>query len=170
MTTIFLIGYMGSGKTTIGKLLADKMGYDFVDMDKLIEQKLFKSVSQIFAEQGEDAFRILEQECLHEVAEFNNTIISTGGGVPCFFDNMEFMNSHGLTIYLKLTPKELANRLENSRANIRPLLAERKGDELIQYISDGLAAREPFYDQAAFIAYGTIEEVVTKIYDFVSQH
>jgi len=160
---------MGSGKTTIGKLLATKMGYDFVDMDKHIEQKLFKSVSQIFAEQGEDEFRILERQCLHEVAEFTHTIISTGGGAPCFFDNMEFMNSHGLTIYLKLTPQELANRLETSRANIRPLLAGRKGEELIQFISNGLATREPFYAQAAFHTNGTIDEIVSQIFNFVSR-
>jgi len=169
MTRIFLIGYMGSGKTTIGKILAAKMGYSFLDMDKHIEEKTFKSVSQIFAEQGEDEFRKLEKQCLHEVSKFDKVIISTGGGVPCFFDNMEYMNAHGLTIYLKLTPDQLANRLETSRANKRPLLAERKGEELIRFIAEALEVREPFYNQAAFKTNGTIDEIVSQIYDYVSR-
>jgi len=169
MTRIFLIGYMGSGKTTIGKLLAAKMGYNFVDMDKHIEEKTFKSVSQIFAEQGENEFRQLEKECLHEIGEFERVIISTGGGVPCFFDNMEYMNNRGITIYLKLTPAQLANRLETSKANKRPLLAERKGDELIRFIADTLEVREPFYNRAAFHTNGTIDEIVSQIYNYVSR-
>lgn len=163
MTNVFLIGYMGSGKTTIGKLLAARLGYSFVDMDTHIEEKQFKTVSQIFAELGEAEFRLLEQKCLHEVAEFKNVVISTGGGAPCFFDNMEYMNAHGLTIYLKLTPTELVVRLEASHANKRPLLAGRKGDELRQFIADGLAKREPFYSQAAFSLSGEIEWTVTEI-------
>ncbi|HJV76841.1 MAG TPA: shikimate kinase [Paludibacter sp.] len=163
MKRIFLIGYMGSGKTTIGRLLAERLGYSFVDMDAHIEEKQFKTVSQIFAERGEQQFRILEQQCLHEVAEFDNAIISTGGGAPCFFDNMEYMNEHGLTIYLKLTASELAERLEASHANTRPLLANRKGEELCRFIADGLAKREPFYLQAAHSLSGDIEETVLKI-------
>lgn len=163
MKRIFLIGYMGSGKTTIGKLLAARLGYSFVDMDKHIEEKEFKSVSQIFAEKGEAEFRLIEQKCLHEVAEFENIVISTGGGAPCFFDNIRFMNAHGTTIYLKLSAAELADRLESSRANKRPLLAERKGEELQQFIAEGLAKREPFYEQAAYPVSGDIDEIVDKI-------
>ena len=163
MSRIFLIGYMGSGKTTVGRLLAAQLGYSFIDMDAYIEGKLFKSVSQIFNEQGEQHFRHLEQQCLHEIAEFQNVIISTGGGVPCFFDNMEFMNKSGMTIYLKLTSLELAERLENSHANKRPLLAERKGKELLQFVSNGLAKREVFYEQATYSVMGEIESVVEQI-------
>jgi len=168
MNRIFLIGYMGSGKTTIGKLLSEKLGYSFVDMDAHIEEKQFKSVSQIFAEKGENEFRILEKQCLQKVGLFENVIISTGGGAPCFFDNMDFMNSQGLTVYLKLTPEELKDRLENSHANKRPLLAERKGNELLQFITEGLAKREPFYLQAALQVNGTEEETVSKICHFLS--
>ncbi|MHB9141455.1 MAG: shikimate kinase [Paludibacter sp.] len=163
MKRIFLIGYMGSGKTTIGKLLAARLGFSFVDMDKHIEEKEFKSVSQIFAEKGESEFRLIEQKCLHEVAEFENIVISTGGGAPCFFDNIRFMNTHGTTVYLKLSAAELADRLESSRANKRPLLAERKGEELQQFIAEGLAKREPFYEQAAYSVSGDIDEVVDQI-------
>jgi len=163
MNRIFLIGYMGSGKTTVGKLLAAKLGYSFVDMDVHIEEKLFKSVSQIFAELGEEQFRLLERQSLYEVAKFDRVVISTGGGAPCFFDNMGYMNEQGMTVYLKLSPEELAERLELSRANKRPLLAGRKGEELRRFISDGLAKREPFYAQAAYTVSGEIESTVSQI-------
>jgi len=167
MKRIFLIGYMGSGKTTIGKLLAARLGFSFVDMDKHIEEKEFKSVSQIFAEKGEREFRLIEQKCLYEVSEFENIVISTGGGAPCFFDNIRFMNTHGTTVYLKLSAAELADRLESSRANKRPLLAERKGEELQQFIAEGLAKREPFYEQAAYSVSGDIDEVVDQICNLI---
>jgi len=164
MNRIFLIGYMGSGKSTIGKLLAAKLNYSFVDMDAYIEEKQFKSVSQIFAEKGENEFRLLEQKCLHEVAEFEDVIISTGGGAPCFFDNMEYMKLRGLTVYLNLTANELKDRLESSKANKRPLLANRKGDELLKFISEGLSKREPFYLQAeVYIKNNSEEKIVEKI-------
>jgi len=168
MNRIFLIGYMGSGKTTIGKLLATRLGYSFVDMDAYIEEKQFKTISQIFAEQGEHEFRLLEQKCLHEVAEYENVIISTGGGAPCFFDNMEFMNSHGLTIYLKLTATELAGRLEAIGVSKRPLLANRKGEELRRFIAEGLSKRESHYEKANYSLSGDIDETVEKICELLA--
>ena len=92
MDRIFLIGYMGSGKTSMGKLLATQLSYDFVDLDAYIETKYHKTVSQIFAEMGESKFREIERKCLRLVGEFEKTIISTGGGSPCYFDNMEYKN------------------------------------------------------------------------------
>ena len=163
MNRIFLIGYMGSGKTTVGKLLAARLGYSFIDMDVHIEEKLFKSVSQIFAEFGEEQFRLLEQQSLHEIAQFDHAVISTGGGAPCYFDNMDYMNGRGYTVYLKLSPEELAERLETSHANKRPLLANRKGEELKQFIAEGLAGRESFYAKAAYTVSGDIESTVSQI-------
>ena len=163
MNRIFLIGYMGSGKTTVGKLLAERLGYSFVDMDTRIEEKHFKTVSQIFADLGEEQFRLLEQKCLHEVSEFENVVIATGGGAPCFFDNIEYMNRSGLTVYIKLSVEQLAERLENSRANKRPLLANRKGEELQAFIAEGLARREPFYSQAHLSTSGSDEEILDQI-------
>ena len=168
ITRIFLIGYMGSGKTTIGKLLAKKLGYNFIDMDALIEAKQFKTVAQIFAEQGEDNFRQLEQKCLHEVAQFDDVIISTGGGAPCFFDNIEFMKANGLTIYLKHSASELAVRLGGSNIAKRPILGNREGEELIQFIADGLAKREQFYTQATYAISGDVEAEVQQIYELVT--
>jgi shikimate kinase len=168
MNRIFLIGYMGSGKTTIGKLLAEKLGYSFIDMDSHIEESQFKTVTQIFSELGEERFRLLERECLHEVAEFEDVVISTGGGAPCFFDNIDYMNSHGLTVYLNLSPAQLTERLEASKANKRPLLAERKGEELQQFIADGLAKRDPFYSKAILTVNANDEDVLLQICNFIS--
>ena len=154
---------MGSGKTTIGKLLAAQLGYAFFDMDKCIEAKKRKTVSQIFTEEGEEAFRLLERECLHELADFENVVISTGGGVPCFFDNMDYMNERGTTIYLKWSVKDLAARLEADKFNKRPLVAQRKGKELEDFVASGLAAREPKYLQANLIVSGTEEDVLAQI-------
>ena len=169
MERIFLIGYMGSGKTTVGKLLATKLGYSFVDMDAHIEEQQFKSVSKIFGESGEDEFRLLEQKCLHEVAQFDDVIISTGGGAPCFFDNMDYMNAHGTTFYLRFTAAELANRLATQAAK-RPLIATKKGDELRQFIAEGLEKREPFYTQANYSVAGDVSAVVKEIVEIIGQH
>ncbi len=165
MQRIFLIGYMGSGKTSMGKLLATQLAYDFVDLDAYIEAKYHKTISQIFAEKGENKFREIERDCLRLVGEFERAIISTGGGSPCYFHNMDYMNAHGLTIYLRLTPEQLAVRLETSRAGKRPLLADRKGEELRQFITEGLLTREPFYSQARVILSGSDEEIIEKILD-----
>ena len=168
MKRIFLIGYMGSGKTSMGIKLAENLGLTFVDMDHHIEEKYHKTVSQIFEESGQDAFRKMEQNCLHEVAEFENCVIATGGGAPCFFDNMEFMNTHGLTVYLNLSAEQLATRLELSRAGKRPLIANKQGDELRQFIGEGLSAREAFYKQAKVSVSGSDEEILTNIEKAVS--
>ncbi len=164
---IFLIGYMGSGKTTIGKLVAKKLNYNFIDMDSYIEATQFKTISQIFAEQGEDNFRLMEQKCLHEVGEFDNVIISTGGGAPCFFDNMDYMKNNGLTIYLKYSAQELADRLGGAHVAKRPILANRQGEELTQFIAEGLAKREQFYAQAAHYVSGDISSEVNQVYNLV---
>ena len=167
MTRIFLIGYMGSGKSTVGKLLANKLGYSFIDMDAQIEAQQFKTIAQIFSELGEDKFRLLEQKCLHEVSEFDNVVISTGGGTSCFFDNISYMNANGLTVYLKFTAQELAERLGGSHVAKRPVLGNRQGDELLQFISEGLSKREPYYIQATYSIWGDVEYVVQQICDLL---
>lgn len=163
MKRIFLIGYMGSGKTSIGVKLAETLGYSFVDMDHRIEEKYMKTVSQIFSESGQDKFREIEKDILHEVADFEDVVIATGGGAPCFFDNMEYMNKTGFTIYLRLTVENLAQRLEQSRAGKRPLLANKQGDELREFIGNTLRERERFYQQANLCVSGSDEEMITII-------
>ena len=149
MKRIFLIGYMGAGKTTVGKVLSRQLGLSFIDLDHYIEG-YHKTVGQLFAEKGEDAFRDIERRMLREVAAFEDVLVSTGGGAPCFFDNMEFMNGAGQTVYLKVSVEELAKRLELCKST-RPILKGRSGDELKAFIAESLEKREPFYSKASIV-------------------
>jgi shikimate kinase len=166
MTRIFLIGYMGSGKTAMGRLLAKNLHLDFYDLDAWIEKKYHTTIASIFAEKGESYFREIEKNCLRETGEFENVVISTGGGAPCFFDNMQFMNNHGTTIYLKLTPEHLAERLQSTRTGVRPLIAGKSSEELIDFIRENLGKRAAFYEQAKFVITGTDEEITNQINSF----
>lgn len=144
---IFLIGFMGSGKTTTGKKLASRLNWEFIDLDEFIEEDKGMPVAEIFETQGEDWFRTVEAEALRTVAKADNTVISTGGGTPCFYENMEFMLQNGLTVYLRMTPESLARRLARSSAG-RPLLKGIDKEELETYIRTKLAEREPWYSMA----------------------
>lgn len=147
MIRIILIGYMGAGKTTLGKKLSKELGLPFFDLDWYIENRFCKTVSELFAERGEEGFRKIERSMLHEVAEFEDVIISAGGGTPCFFDNMEYMNHQAETIYLKAAPDVLSHHLKMGKQK-RPLLAGKSDEELTQFIEDSLRQREPYYKQA----------------------
>lgn len=144
---MFLIGYMGSGKTTLGRAVSHESGMQFIDLDLYIENRFHTSVSAIFAEKGEDGFRRIERDILREVGEFENVIIACGGGTPCFFDNMDYMNSRGLTVYLDCPVDRLFSRLSVARAK-RPLIARMSDEELRGFISSALAARMPHYSKA----------------------
>ena len=150
MRRIILIGYMGSGKTTVGKALSKDTGMMFYDLDWYIESRMRKTVSQIFAERGEEGFRQIEHNMLHEVAEFEDVIISCGGGTPCFFDNMDYLNQQGDVVYLKATPETLYKHLLMAKVE-RPLLKDKTPEELIAYITEHLKEREPFYGKARHI-------------------
>ena len=147
MRRIILIGYMGSGKTTVGRALSKETGMMFYDLDWYIESRMHKSVSQIFAEKGEEGFRKIEYNMLHEVAEFEDVIISCGGGTPCFFDNIDYLNQQGEVVYLKASPETLYKHLLMAKIE-RPLLKDKSADELIAYITEHLKQREPFYEKA----------------------
>ena len=149
MKRIILIGYMGSGKTTVGKALSKETGMMFYDLDWYIESRMRKSVSQIFAEKGEDGFRKIEYNMLHEVAEFEDVIISCGGGTPCFFDNIDYLNQQGDVVYLKATPETLYKHLLMGKVE-RPLLKGKSSEELIAYITEHLKERAPFYEKARY--------------------
>ena len=149
MTRIILIGYMGAGKTTIGKALSKELGITFYDLDWYIESRMRKTVSEIFAERGEEGFRKIEYNMLHEVAEFEDVIISCGGGTPCFFDNMDYLNQQGLTVYLKAEPEVLYKHLQMAKVE-RPLLKGKSKEELLTFIKEQLDKREPFYTKARY--------------------
>ena len=150
---LFLVGYMGCGKSSIGRPLAKRLGMQFVDMDTEIERRCGMSVRDFFAAHGEQEFRRYEHEVLQELTKAENTVVATGGGVPCFFDNMSLMNAAGLTIYFKLSPEKLAARLEYGK-NKRPLLRGKSQEELVAFIRENLEQREPFYAQARLIVEG----------------
>lgn len=147
MKRLFLVGYMGCGKTTTGKRIAKKYGLGFIDLDQYIEKRFFKTIPQIFAERGEDGFRKLEHNMLEEVSAFEDVIISTGGGAACFYDNMDLMNASGETVYLKASAKGLFDYLKSAKQN-RPLLQGKSDEELLQFITEALTQREPFYLKA----------------------
>lgn len=153
MGCIFLIGFMGSGKTTLGRKLAARLNYPFYDLDHLLEEQAGMSITEYFSSFGETAFRLAESEVLKTTAYPENAVISTGGGLPCFFDNMDWMKAKGTTLYIKLSPKTLASRLEHGK-EARPLLRDKHGDELVAFIGEKLAERENFYLQAQIVADG----------------
>ena len=147
MRRIIIIGYMGAGKTTVGRQLGKALGIPFYDLDWYIEGRMRKTVPQIFAERGEEGFRLVERNMLHEVAEFEDVVLSCGGGTPCFFDNMDYLNQQGETVYLKATPEVLYRHLKMGRTE-RPLLKNKSPEEMQRFIAEQLATREPFYNKA----------------------
>lgn len=140
---------MGAGKTTVGRALSKELGFPFYDLDWYIENRRHKTISEIFAEQGEEAFRKIEYNMLHEVAEFENVIISCGGGTPCFYDNIDYMNQQGQVVYLKATPEVLYQHLIMGKGD-RPLLKGKSKEELMTFIREQLEKREPFYSKAQY--------------------
>jgi shikimate kinase len=144
---------MGSGKSTLGAKLARQLGYQFADMDYLIEETAEMSVPAIFAEHGEEVFRKWEQDILTELCQRENLVISTGGGAPCHSNLMDLMNSHGTSIYIQLSPEALKDRLLRSRTE-RPLIKGKSESELLEFIKSLLEKREIFYKQATHIIDG----------------
>lgn len=149
MTRLILIGFMGSGKTTLGRALAKELGLTFIDLDNYIELRRCKSINRIFEESGEDGFRTIERNLLHEVCEFENVVISAGGGTPCFFDNIDYMNAQGTTIYLQVSNERLLERLRIAKSR-RPLLKDKNDEEIKAFIEEQLARREKYYLQADY--------------------
>jgi shikimate kinase len=150
MQRIFLIGYMGAGKTTIGKKLSVQMGLSYIDLDCFIEGRHHKTIRQIFEEKGEEYFREIEKNALREVAEFENTVISTGGGTPCFHGNMALMNTTGTTVYLNASVDDLMKHI-GQVPHTRPVLKGLTGDGLRRFVETTLCERSRYYEQAGII-------------------
>ncbi len=147
MQPIFLIGYMGCGKSTMGRAVSELTGIPFIDLDNYIERRFHLTVKAIFAERGEEGFRDVERRMLQEVADFEDVIVACGGGTPCFFDNMEYMNSHGTTVFLNTPIPRLHSRLMRGRHK-RPLIANKNEEELMEFIQKALADRMEHYTKA----------------------
>jgi shikimate kinase len=150
---IYIIGFMGSGKSTVGRKLAASMGWPFIDLDRKIEGVALKTIPRIFSEDGEEHFRRIESEVLRNLDNTKRTVVSTGGGTPCHGDNMDFMLQTGLTVYLKMTPGQLAKRLLDSSGE-RPLLKNVPDESLPGFIEEKLAHREKWYSKAEIIVDG----------------
>ena len=160
---VFLIGFMGSGKTTWGKKLANALQVPFVDLDHEIVEHIGMSIPEYFSKYGEEKFRELEREIL--IAQQNKSgIISTGGGTPCYFQNMDWLLDNGIVLYLKHSPKSLWNRLNQSDINKRPALMGMTGDDLLQFIESKLDERAPFYDRAHIL----VDQLNTNLEQLVS--
>ncbi len=150
---IFLIGFMGCGKTTLAKKLASRLSYQLLDLDLEIEKRAGMPIGAYFAAHGENAFRLLESETLKTMDYMADAVIATGGGAPCHFDNMEWMNQQGLTIYMEMAPAALARRLEKGKAK-RPLLKDLDQAGILHFIEQKLQERKPWYHQAQLIVSG----------------
>ena len=149
---LFLIGYMGWGKSSLGKKLAKRADYEFVDMDSIIEQREGAPIADIFHYAGEEYFRKTERAVIEELGEVDgNYVISTGGGVPAWEDNMERMNTIGSTVYLRRTAQQIASRLSPHGRQKRPKLRGLNDEELVEFMTKNMAEREPFYSKATHV-------------------
>lgn len=165
---IILIGFMGSGKSSLGKILAKKLNYSFVDSDKVIEQQMGMTITSIFELKGESYFRDLEKQFVNSISKDDNQVIAVGGGTPCFFDNMEQLKEKGLTVYLERPAGELVSRLLLSK-NPRPLVLNKTKEELMQYVKETIKEREVFYKKAHHCLDRSINSG-PKLTDFIRLH
>ena len=159
---VFIIGYMCSGKSSISRKLAARLGYEAFDTDDLFEEKYHICVQDFFEKYGEDYFRKFESDILKKTGEMHKVVVSTGGGTPCFFDNMQWMKENGTTIFVRISPQTSFYRIMNAKRK-RPLVYGKSEDELRQYVENHYNSRLPIYEQADFIVKGEnfdIEEVM----------
>jgi len=154
---IFIIGYMGSGKSTFGPELADALNIPFYDLDIEFESRYKISITDFFHKYGEKYFREIERNLLHEIGKHDDFVLAAGGGTPCYHQNMDFMNRTGITVYLKVPINTLKERLKASPRK-RPVLGTFDGPDYEQHLRDHLNLREPFYLQAQIILDGSNPE------------
>jgi shikimate kinase len=147
MNRIYLVGFMGAGKSTVGKKLSSLLDYQFLDLDDDFEESYKISIHSFFKKYDETLFRKLEYQKLLSSLSRKNTVISTGGGTPCFFDSMDVMNANGITVYLKMSPEAIASRLKIAKKK-RPLVESTSDEELLEFIKNKLEARKGFYEKA----------------------
>jgi shikimate kinase len=167
MTKIFLIGYMGSGKSSSGKILASQLKCDFIDLDLFIEKEYQMTIPQIFSSKGEKEFRAMEHNSLKKVIEKNNIVVACGGGTPCYYNNMELMNNNGNTVYIKMSADSLVQRLLTAKDK-RPLIENKSEPELRAFVKRQLEKREDTYHQAQYTVKGK-DLNVTELAEFIKE-
>ncbi len=175
---IYLIGYMGAGKSTVGRLLAERLGWHFVDLDEAFAEINGQSPAEYIRQHGVEAFRRQEKDCVEQLSELpiQRVIYATGGGYPCWEDNMECLKELGTSIYLRWSNEHLAERIELSGTEQRPILQNKSGQELIDFVAWQMSGREEFYAQADYILEAPIsmpaaeadEELAEHIYQLIS--
>ena len=166
---IFLIGFMGCGKSTFGKKLAEKIGWNYIDLDNYIESKEVKSIPTIFQENGEKYFRNIESKFLKELMSLNSYVISCGGGTPCFHNNMELILEKGASVYMKVSPYILHERLKLEKAK-RPLISEMTDSQIFIFIQNKLNERANYYELSKFTFQNELESeetFINRINDFL---
>ena len=158
---IYLIGYMGAGKTTVGRLLAERLGWHFVDLDEAFAEIHGQTPAEYIREHGIEEFRYKEKYVVEDLAELpiDKVIYATGGGYPCWEDNMECLRELGTSVYLKWKPEHLAQRLMLTDLSTRPVLQGRTEKELLSFITPQLEAREPFYMKANYVVEAPVKEI-----------
>jgi shikimate kinase len=166
---IYLVGFMGSGKTHWGKLLSQKMRLPFFDLDKQIEEKEEKTISDIFATEGEEHFRLLEKEVLHIITESHDSfVMATGGGTPCYYNTIDYMKKNGIVVWLNSSVESLYGRLLQER-DTRPLLKDLSDDQLHAFITKKYADRKIYYSQASVTASEdqlSLDGLISKIFHY----
>ncbi len=165
MERIYLVGFMGVGKSTIGKKLARRLNFEFIDLDEIFEEKYKISIDSFFRKYDEELFRKMEHDLLLSTFDKTNTVISTGGGTPCYYDAMNKINRQGFSIYVKMLPSAIAYRLSQAKRK-RPLIGNMKNEELSNFITKSLKKREPVYQKASLHINGLhvdIEKLAEKI-------
>ncbi|HMM11319.1 MAG TPA: shikimate kinase [Bacteroidales bacterium] len=150
---VYLVGYMGAGKTTLSRRLSAQLGMEHADLDELFEARYKISIPDFFRKYDETLFRRLESHLLKETVLTDHIVYSTGGGTACYYDNMEWMNRHGLTVYLQMDPQSIVHRLSNAKKK-RPLILSKTSDELLEFVREHLRARNIYYSQAKIIVKG----------------
>jgi shikimate kinase len=161
---VYLIGYMAAGKTTVGRLLAERLGWHFVDLDEAFAEIHGLTPAEYIREEGIEAFRRKEKYVVEDLAELpiEKVIYATGGGYPCWEDNMECLKELGTSIYLRWKPEHLAERLMLTDLNERPVLQGRTKEELLQFITPQLEARTPYYEQADYIIDAPVKTIAAE--------
>ena len=167
---LFLVGYMGCGKSTLGRKVARRLHFDFYDTDAMVERQTGCSVADIITYEGETRFREYEREALERTAEVDMAVISTGGGLPVWSDNMERLHALGRTVYIRRMPEQIASRLSPYGRQRRPKLRGLNDEELVEFMRKNMAEREPVYSRADLVLDATgcsDEELIDAIIDFL---